>query len=118
MHYISTRGKAEPKGFSEILLEGLASDGGLYMPEEYPQVSVDELTRMRRMTYPELAFAIFSKYADDILAEDLRRIVNNTYTEKNFGSTDIVPIKKLEERNNSLVRLLIIRFKNNSDYTI
>ncbi|MBI4067822.1 threonine synthase [Candidatus Kaiserbacteria bacterium] len=104
MRYISTRGKAEPfdfahdkpKGFSEILLEGLAADGGLYVPEAYPQVSADELTAMRRMTYPELAFAILSKYADDIPADDLRRIVNETYTKENFGSKEIALVKKLE----------------------
>ncbi|MBI2612292.1 threonine synthase [Candidatus Kaiserbacteria bacterium] len=105
MRYVSTRGKVEPfdfahdkpKGFSEILLEGLAADGGLYVPEAYPQVYADELTAMRRMTYPELAFAILSKYADDILADDLRSIVNETYTKENFGSEEVAPIKKLEE---------------------
>ena len=96
MRYISTRGKAEPKGFSSILLEGLASDGGLYVPQEYPQVSPDELSRMREMKYPELALTILSKFIDDIPASDLQRIVNDTYTKEVFGSSEIVPIKKLE----------------------
>ncbi|OGG79855.1 threonine synthase [Candidatus Kaiserbacteria bacterium RIFCSPLOWO2_01_FULL_54_13] len=104
MRYVSTRGMVEPfdfahdrpKGFSEILLEGLAPDGGLYVPEEYPQVSQDELNRMRKMAYPELAFAILSKFIDDIPSADLKRMVEATYTEETFGSTDIVPIKKLE----------------------
>lgn len=97
MRYVSTRGKAEPKGFSEILLEGLASDGGLYVPEAYPHISADELAQMRTFDYPELAFAIFSKYADDISVHDLRKIVDETYTKENFGSEKIASIKKLEE---------------------
>lgn len=96
MRYISTRGKAELKGFSEILLEGLASDGGLYVPEEYGNIS-QYLEEMRHMTYPELALSVLSKYADDIPAEDLHQIINDTYTKKNFGSDEIAPIKKLEE---------------------
>ncbi len=96
MRYISTRESAEAKGFSEILLEGLAADGGLYVPEKYPQVS-GKLERMRTMTYPELAFAVLSKYADDIPADDLRRLVNETYTSENFAVDQIVPIKKLDE---------------------
>jgi|SRR3989344_817000 len=108
MRYISTRGKAEPvtrqevcraepKGFSEILLEGLASDGGLYVPEEYPHVSAAELETMRGMTYPQLTFVILSKYVDDIPEDDLRKIVDETYTKENFGSDEVAPIRKLEE---------------------
>ncbi len=97
MRYISTRGKAEPKGFSEILLEGLASDGGLYVPEEYPHVSAAELETMRGMTYLQLAFTILSKYANDIPVDGLRKIVNETYTKESFGSDEIVPIKKLQD---------------------
>ncbi len=97
MRYISTRGKSAAKTFSEILLEGLAADGGLYVPEEYPQVKPRELDAMRTMTYPELAYAILSKFIDDIPAEDLRRMVNETYTKEIFGTDEIVPLKKLED---------------------
>src|SRR3990167_676940 len=97
MRYVSTRGGVEAKSFTEILLEGLAADGGLYVPEQYPQISGDELQEMRGMSYPELAFNILSRYMDDIPAEDLRRIVDETYTKENFGSGDIVPTKKLED---------------------
>lgn len=97
MNYISTRGGGQPKQFLDILLEGLAPDGGLYVPEEYPRVSDSELTAMRAMSYPELAFAILSKFIDDIPAEHLRELVNATYTKETFGSEEIVPIKKLED---------------------
>lgn len=97
MRYISTRGKGEPRAFTEILLEGLAPDGGLYVPEEYPQVSTEELAAMRAVEYPELAYAILSKFADDIPPADLKKIVFDTYTKEVFGSDDIVPLKKLDD---------------------
>lgn len=97
MRHISTRGGSDPKSFSEILLEGLAPDGGLYVPEEYPMVSSNELEAMRSMSYPELAFSIISRFADDIPSEDLKRMIKETYTKETFGSDEIVPVKKLED---------------------
>ncbi len=97
MRYVSTRGEAAPQPFLKILLEGLAPDGGLYVPEEYPKVSSQGLEAMRAMNYPELAFAILSKFIDDVPTEDLRRIVNETYTKEIFGSNEIAPLKKLED---------------------
>jgi len=98
MRYVSTRGSSEPRTFTDILLEGLAPDGGLYVPEEYPRISSEELENMREMTYPELAFAVLSKFADDIPPEDLRSIIDGAYIKEVFGSDKIVPLKKLEDR--------------------
>ena len=97
MRYVSTRGGGEPKLFSEILLEGLAPDGGLYVPKEYPAIAAEELMRMQSMTYPELAFCVLEKFIDDIPPADLKRLINETYTKETFGSSEIVPIKKLED---------------------
>lgn len=97
MRYVSTRGKPSPKSFSGVLLEGLAPDGGLYTPEEYPKVNRKELAFMRTMNYRELAFAILSRFADDIHARDLRALIDSAYSKENFGSDKIVPIKHLEE---------------------
>jgi threonine synthase len=97
MRYVSTRGGAKPQPFTEILLEGLAPDGGLFVPEEFPKLSPADLSAMRRMSYAELAFTILSKFADDILAGDLKRLVDKTYTKEIFGSEDITPAKKLEQ---------------------
>ena len=96
MRYVSTRGGAKPQPFTGILLEGLAPDGGLFLPEEFPKLAPADLSAMRRMSYAELAFAILSKFADDIPAGDLERLVAATYTEKLFGSEDITPVRKLE----------------------
>src|SRR5258706_253558 len=96
MRYVSTRGGAKPQAFTEILLEGLAPDGGLFLPEEFPKFSPADLRAMRGTGYRELAFAILSKFADDIPPGDLKRLVDATYTKKIFGSDDITPVKKLE----------------------
>ena len=71
MKYISTRGHVGGEQFCDILLGGLAPDGGLYLPEAYPQISKAELASWRHLSYAELAFAIFSKFATDILPADL-----------------------------------------------
>ncbi len=74
MQYVSTRGRATTRRFTEILLEGLAADGGLYVPEQIPQLKIEAL---RKLSYPELAFEILSRFMDDV--PDLRRIVFDTY---------------------------------------
>jgi len=97
MRYVSTRGGAKPQPFTEILLGGLAPDGGLFLPEEFPKLGPADLSAMHGMSYRELAFAILSKFADDIPSGDLKRLVEATYTKKIFGSEDITPVRKLEQ---------------------
>ena len=97
MKYRSTRGDSTLRSFSEILLEGLAPDGGLYLPEHYPQVDDATLTKWRGLSYAELAFEVLSLYIDDIPAADLRALVNRTYTAEVFGTKEIVPLKKLTD---------------------
>jgi len=84
MKYISTRGQAAPQAFCDILLGGLAPDGGLYLPERYPQVSAAELAEWRELPYAALALKIFLKFIDDIPACDLKSIVDRTYTARNY----------------------------------
>jgi threonine synthase len=98
MRYISTRGGMEPQPFSAILLEGLAPDGGLAVPEAYPRFSAAELARLRPLSYRGLAFEILSRYADDIPPADLRSIIDRTYTAATFGSDEITPVTTLEPR--------------------
>jgi threonine synthase len=96
MHYISTRGHPERRKFCEILLEGLAPDGGLYVPEAYPRVDDATLSRWRGLSYPELAFEILSLYIDDIPSADLRAICEKTYTAEVFGTEKIAPVRQVE----------------------
>jgi threonine synthase len=101
MKYLSTRGHADRKNFCEILLEGLAPDGGLYLPEHYPQVDAAALAKLRATLandgYAGLAFEILSLYIDDIPAADLKALCAKTYTEAVYGTKEIVPLKKLDD---------------------
>lgn len=101
MLYLSTRGFPERKRFCDILLEGLAPDGGLYLPESYPQIDAGQLAELRRVYheqgYAELAFRILSLYIDDIPAEDLRALCAKTYTAEVFGTGEIVPLRHVED---------------------
>ncbi|EGI77858.1 threonine synthase [Hylemonella gracilis] len=103
MKYLSTRGEAANKRFCDILLEGLAPDGGLYLPETYPRVDAATLARWRDLYhrspqgYADLAFEILSLYIDDIPAEDLRAICRKTYTAEVFGTGEIVPLRHVED---------------------
>ena len=96
MRYVSTRGGGAPAGFSDILLGGLMEDGGLAVPESYPQVTAAELTAWRKLSYRDLAFEILRRYADDLAASDLRRIVDRTYTAATFHSDEITPLRPLQ----------------------
>jgi threonine synthase len=96
LKYLSTRGDSTPRGFSDILLEGLAPDGGLYLPTHYPKVDDATLTRWRGMSYADLAFEILSLYIDDIPAADLKRLCHATYTQATYGTPQITPVKHLE----------------------
>jgi len=95
MRYVSTRGAAGAAGFREVLLGGLMEDGGLAVPDAYPRIDAAELARWRKLGYREFAYEILSRYADDLPAADLRRIVERTYTAETFGSADITPVRPL-----------------------
>ena len=98
MDYVSTRGHAARPHFCDILLEGLAPDGGLYLPSSYPRVDDATLTRWRTLSYAELAFEVLSLYVDDIPPADLRALCKRTYTREVFGTDAIVPLRRLVDR--------------------
>ncbi len=100
MKYISTRSPksaaSEGKPFCDILLEGLAPDGGLAVPERYPRFDEAELRRLRPLGYRELAFELLSRFIDDIPPAELKSIIDRSYTAAVFRSEDITPVKTLE----------------------
>lgn len=100
MLYISTRGDnsdaSAPRRFLDILLEGLAPDGGLYLPVEYPRIDAAELAQMRKLSYAQLAHHILSKYIDDIPSAELLALCEKTYTQAIFRTRTITPLKALE----------------------
>ncbi|MDR1799953.1 MAG: threonine synthase, partial [Bifidobacteriaceae bacterium] len=101
MRYVSTRGFAtdQPLPFSDILLEGLAPDGGLYWPQAWPQLERADRAELRRLYqvegYPRLAAAIMALYADDIGEATLLELTQRAYTPAKFGSPDTVPVSDL-----------------------
>ena len=98
MRYVSTRGAwaDAPERFLAILLEGLAPDGGLAVPEAYPCFTSAELAALRPLRYRELACAVLSRYFTDIPEGDLAALIDRTYTAAAFGSDDITPVTALE----------------------
>ena len=88
MRYVSTRGAwaDNPQPFSAILLEGLAPDGGLAVPQKYPRFTAKELDALRARSYRDVAFAVLSRFIADIPAADLKSLIDRTYTKATFSA--------------------------------
>jgi threonine synthase len=99
MKYISTRGKSPAQNFSQVLLSGLAEDGGLMLPETLPKISDTELTAWRTLPYHSLAFNVISKFVDnaDLPHTDLAAMTKAAYTKEVFGTEEITPLSSLEK---------------------
>ena len=94
--YISTRGEAPVLNFEQVVLAGLASDGGLYVPDQIPQLPTDELRRFKQLSYADLACEIIPRFADDSVdAAALKKIIHESYRE--FRHPDVAPLKKLDD---------------------
>lgn len=91
MQYISTRG-GSLGSYSDILLEGLAPNGGLAVPEFIPALSADDFERLRGLDYAQLATEIIGLYATDIPRDDLATICQRAYNTGRFDSADVVPL--------------------------
>ncbi len=95
MHFTSTRGQTPSLGFSDAVATGLAPDGGLFVPETFPDFS-GKLSAFEQLSYPELCFEFLRHFATDIPTETLRALINRSYT--TFAHQDIAPIVKLDDR--------------------
>lgn len=92
MRYISTRGGINPIPFKDAVMMGLASDGGLLLPQSYPTVTREQLESWRGLSYPELAFEVISRYVDDIPASVLKTIISRSYA--TFAHPEVTPLVK------------------------
>ena len=113
MRYQSTRGNSPQQSFLEILLGGLAPDGGLYLPMHYPKVTPVQLDSWRGLSYADLAYEVLSLYCDDIPENDLRALLRKTYTERVYcngrsqdNAKDITPLHWLGEEGGTRIGLL------------
>ena len=95
MKYISTRGQVRDLSFSDAVMMGLASDGGLLLPEKIPQLSQQQLETFSHLNYRDLAYEIISLYATDVPAADLRSLVDKSYA--SFNHVDITPVVKQDD---------------------
>lgn len=94
MKYISTRGQAPALQFEDVLLTGLASDGGLYVPEQLPHYSIDEIASWTGLSYAELAFKVIQPFVDGAIPDaDLKALIDETYA--GFDHDAVAPLKQL-----------------------
>jgi threonine synthase len=94
MRYISTRGHAPVRDFAGVLLAGLAEDGGLYVPENWPSLTPDDIRALRGLPYPELVARVMLPFVGDCIShETLLRIAREAYAD--FGSPAVVPLVQL-----------------------
>ena len=94
MKYVSTRGEAPVLAFDDVLLAGLAEDGGLYVPQEWPQFSADELVSMAAMSYAEIALQVIRPFVAGTIADtDLAQMIDETYA--GFGHAAVAPLKQI-----------------------
>lgn len=92
MKYISTRGKTPPIGFKEAVMMGLATDGGLLLPETIPVIDAQTVSSWKELSYQDLAFEVMSRFIDDITASDLRSLIARSY--QTFSHPQITPLVK------------------------
>ncbi len=94
MNYISTRGAAPALAFDDTLLAGLARDGGLYVPERWPQLSPGDIAALAGLPYAELAVRVMAPYVGDAIpAAAFARIVEHSYRE--FTHPKVAPLRRL-----------------------
>jgi threonine synthase len=95
MHYISTRGASAPAGFADVLLAGLAPDGGLYVPETWPAFTLDEIRAFRDAPYAEVAAGVLARFAGDAFeSKVLRQITAEAYA--SFAHPSVAPLRQLD----------------------
>src|SRR5690625_4933121 len=102
MKYISTRGGMTPQTFGHILLEGLAPDGGLAVPEHYPRVSEATLEQWRELSYADLALEMLALYITEVPRADLARLCQAPHDPSLYSGRDKVHVTSLRDQLSSL----------------
>lgn len=96
MHFISTRGRAPRASFADVLLAGLAADGGLYLPESWPQLSQGEIAAFKGKSYQDAAFAILSRFTQGSFSDaELKEAIAAAYAD--FDAPEIAPLVEIGE---------------------
>ena len=88
MKYVSTRGGGQPKNFDEVILTGLAPDGGLYVPNSIPRFSISDIEAWKKLSYKQLAFEVMQPFIGDCIPEeDLINLIDTAYSSFNHSAT-------------------------------
>ena len=91
LKYISTRGQSRALGFKDVIFEGLASDGGLYIPDKWPTIDQKVLSSFKNLSYQEIAYEVIRLYVDDSLSDkDLKDIIQKSYDP--FDNNEVTPL--------------------------
>ena len=94
-NYISTRGGVPPQSFTDVLLQGLAPDGGLYIPEEYPKLDLDDMRHMAGVPYADIAYKVTAPFVGDAIPSDVyKRILQEVYQDA-FGHSCVAPLVQI-----------------------
>ena len=103
LKFVSNKGGGEPVDIETAILNGYATDGGLYVPEHLPQISVEKLEQWKHLSFKELAFEIVSLFIDRsiVSAQELKEIIENAYG--TFEKEEVIPIPKLKSRQNTYI---------------
>jgi threonine synthase len=103
LNYVSNKGGGHPVNFETAILDGFASDGGLYVPEFLPRISIEQLEHWKHLNFKELAFEILSLFIDRsiISAEELKSLIGTAYG--TFEKEEVIPIHKLRSRKDTYV---------------
>lgn len=96
MQYFSTRGQTQPVNASQAIKQGIASDGGLFVPEQFVMMP-EQLLPLVDLSYPQLASEILSRYLTDYNIDEINQCVNSAYNDNKFDHTDIAPVQSLND---------------------
>lgn len=95
MQYQSTRNKSLSITAAQAIKKGLSEEGGLFVPESLPLVSIEDIGKMSEMTYNERAYCVLKRFLTDYTDEELWSCINNAYTKEKFETSNIAPVYKL-----------------------
>ena len=97
MQYKSTRDKSISVSCAEAIKTGLSADGGLFVPESFPSVTMDEIKSLSSMSYNQRAYFVLGKFLTDFTDEELKKCVDSAYTKEKFETSSIAPLYKLND---------------------
>lgn len=97
MQYHSTRDNSISVTSAQAIKQGLSSEGGLFVPEQFPSVTLDEIESLSSKSYHERAYFVLNRFLTDFSEEDLKKCITSAYTKEKFGTEAIAPVYKLND---------------------